>query len=234
MEMKAEDLYEVLKTKGIDSLNHANSVLTSCQFLRSGALISRGTIEKKKWRQTQQKSDVLDKDFGIWNDIFVDSVDIHDRAKCANSYGPVLIKIDSSILKNGHVGNVWVTKSNPIYWDHKSVEGRWFQSIDEFAKEFIEETFCQMIVFRNYGDKLPIKKYVKEILLDNPVFERKLKYDPYSLAYGALRYSLEEGGIEGVPIQKRICKSSCTCTEDYNDDLKGMARMYAPWGLKNN
>ena len=232
MELKAKDLYEVLMANKIESLNHANSVITSCQFLRYGSLISRGVIERKQWRQTSQMSDDLDKEFSIWNDVFVDSIDIHERASRSNVYGPVLIKIDPSILIKEYTGNIWVTKSNPTKWHNRPIEDRWFQSIEELNSDFKKGTFDQMIVFRHSGGELPIKNYVKEILLDDPKIEKDLTYDVYSLAFGALRSALEEGGVENVVIKKRTCSSFCQCTEDYNNDLPSMARMYAPWILK--
>ena len=237
MELNAKEVFEIFEEKGIESLNHANSVITSCQFLRYGALISRGIIERKKWRQTEQISDELDKEFSIWNDIFVDSVDIHDRANRANIYGPVLLKLDSKILKDQYVGNVWITKSNPIKWHETPYENRWFQSVDDLNENFAKGTFDQMIVFRHCGGELPITTYIKEITLDdpkiNPKNQENIEFDVYSLAFGALRSSLEEGGISNVTINKRSCGSFCKCFEDYNNDLKKMARMYAPWILKN-
>lgn len=233
MELKPKEVYEVLKEKGIDSLNHANSVITSCQFLRYGSLISRGVIERKKWRQTTQISDSLDKEFSIWNDVFADSVDIHDRASRANAYGPVLIKIDPKVLVDQYVGNIWITKSNPTKWENLPIGERWFQSIEDLKVNFSKGIFDQMIVFRHCGGELSITNHVKEIILDDPKISQKLEFDVYSLAFGALRSALEEGGIENINIKKRTCSTLCKCSEFYNHDLKHMARMYAPWLLKH-
>lgn len=230
MELKAEDVFNVLMENGVESLNHANSVITSCQFLRYGALISRGLIERKKLLQTPQMSDDIDKEYSIWNDVFVDSVDIHQRSGGANFYGPVLIKIDPLILVNEYTGNIWVTKCNPTNWRAKVYEERWFQSLEELKSNFIKGTFDQMIVFRHCGGELPIKKYVKEILLDDPNYRKD--YDAYSLAYGALRFALEEGEINDVEIKKRSCSPFCLCTEYYNKNPDRMEQMYAPWILR--
>lgn len=234
MELNAKDVYEVLLANKIDSLNHANSVITSCQFLRYGALISRGIIERKNWGQTSQASDELDKEFSIWNDVFVDSVDIHERANRANAYGPVLIKIDPSILISEYTGNIWVTKSNPTKWHTENVEERWFQSLEELKSNFSKGTFDQMIVFRHSGGELPIKNYVKEILLDDPKIENGPNFDIYSFALGALRFALEEGGMRNVAIKKRVCSPRCKCIDNYNNNLSNMATMYAPWVLKKD
>jgi hypothetical protein len=232
MELNAKDVFDVLVEKNIESLNHANSVITTCQFLRYGSLISRGVIERKKWRQTAQNSDEIDKEFSVWNDVFVDSVDIHERASRANIYGPVLIKIKPSILVNQYTGNLWITKSNPTKWHGTSVEERWFQSIEDFRGNFSKGTFDQMIVFRHSGGELPIKNYVQSILLDDPKIETSLEYDVFSLAFGALRSALEEGDMNDIKINKRKCDAFCHCGQHYNSDLHHMARMYAPWLLK--
>jgi len=60
MELPANRVYQILQDKGIRYLYHANSVLTSCQFLRAGALLSRGTIERRELYQTDQSSDDID------------------------------------------------------------------------------------------------------------------------------------------------------------------------------
>lgn len=79
MELVSKRVYEILKNKGVETLHHANSIITSCQFLRTASLVSRGTAHRKALYQTPQKSDGIDKTYAIWFDIFTDSVDIHAR-----------------------------------------------------------------------------------------------------------------------------------------------------------
>ena len=149
MEIPAEEVFNVLKSKGIDSIHHANTVVTACQFLRTGSLLSRGTVERQNRYQTSQQSDKIDQQYGIWFDVFADSVDIHHRAKKANAYGPVLFVIDSTLIKDAYTGKAWVTKLNPIKWAGVKDEGRWFQSGLELANGFFKGRFDQMIVIRN-------------------------------------------------------------------------------------
>ena len=99
MDIPSKRVYESLASKGVGEIHHANSVITACQFLRQGSLMSRGNIERKGLFQTAQKSDDLDKKYGIWFDVFVDSVDIHDRAKRANAYGPVMFVFDAKLIE---------------------------------------------------------------------------------------------------------------------------------------
>ena len=44
--MTGSDVYDVLQTKGVNILYHANTVTTSCTFLRIGGLASRGYVEE--------------------------------------------------------------------------------------------------------------------------------------------------------------------------------------------
>jgi len=148
----------------VDTIYHANSVITACQFLRTSSLMSRGTVERKELYQTPQKSDQTDRQYGIWFDIFVDSVDIHARAKTVNAYGPVLFVIDSELIKNTYTGKVWVTKLNPTKWNDKTHEQKWFVSSDNLKDNFVRGRFDQMIVFRHCGGELPFKSPSEKFL----------------------------------------------------------------------
>lgn len=79
--MKVAEVKKVLIHKGVTELFHVNSVITSLTFIDNGGLLSRETVEEYNLPQTDQQSDDIDKKFNIYNDIFFDSVDIHERAK---------------------------------------------------------------------------------------------------------------------------------------------------------
>jgi hypothetical protein len=123
MEIPSKDVFDVLAEKGVDSIHHVNNVMTACQFLRTGSLLSRGTALRRGLYQTPQTSDPLDKSFGIWFDVFTDSVDIHNRASRANVYGPVLFVFDAALIKRTYTGRVWVTKLNPTKSIAKALMG---------------------------------------------------------------------------------------------------------------
>lgn len=229
MEIPSKNVYEILKEKGVESIHHANSVITSCQFLRKGFLMSRGTIDRNKLFQTTQKSDKIDQELGVWFDIFADSVDIHHRAKRSNVYGPVLFELDVEIIKKAYTGRIWVTKCNPTKWDKNTEhEDRWFTSTKDLEANFNYGTFDQMIVFRHCGGELSFKKYLKKIVIDEPKLKSKTyEIDYFSMAYGAISLSMTEGGI-AAPIEKRICKSTCTCIDEYRSDLVNAEKMFRP------
>jgi hypothetical protein len=68
---------KVLKDKGVIEFFHASTVRTSITFLKSGGLLSREQGEKDG--QTSQITDATDKVLGIWDKVFVDTLDIHER-----------------------------------------------------------------------------------------------------------------------------------------------------------
>ncbi|QRN93133.1 hypothetical protein JRI60_28440 [Archangium violaceum] len=234
MRISAKKVYEVLKREGVEHIHHANSVITSCQFLRNGALLSRGSIEQKGLYQTPQNSDKIDKDMGVWFDVFADSVDIHHRASRLNAYGPVLFLIDIELLKKAYTGGIWITKLNPTRWEGKKHEDKWFTSVKEFENNFKKGEFNQMLVFRHCGGELSFKKYLKEIKLDDPNQKSKhTKIDYYSMAFGALKISMTEGGID-VPIFRRTCVGKCSCINEYSSDMARTDQMYMPKPIKSD
>ncbi len=227
MEIPSRQVYEVLKDAGVESIYHANSVLTACQFLRTGSLMSRGTVERKCLYQTPQSSDAIDKKYGIWFDIFTDSTDIHARAKKANVYGPVLFVLDPDLIRKSYTGKVWVTKLNPTKWAHKNHRQRWFTSRKGLEDNFVYGQFNQMIVFRHCGGELPFKKYLKGIILDDPGIQSKSGIDYYSMAYGAIWLAMTDGGIE-AKTKKRRCKANCTCKVEYKRDRSRTKGLFLP------
>lgn len=228
MELSSKKVFEVLMEKGVEKLHHANSVITSCQFLRNSALISRGTAQREGLFQTSQKSDRIDRQYGIWFDVFTDSVDIHSRASRANLYGPVQFVLSSEILTETYTGKIWVTKLNPTKWAGKSYKQRWFTSIEDLRENFVLGRFDQMIVFRHCGGVLPFKNHIEKIILDNPQLEiTEPNVDYYSMAFGALRLAITEGKIDTEIIQRK-CVSHCSCVSYYADNIDWAEQMFMP------
>jgi hypothetical protein len=90
MHLPREDVIRTLDRKGNGYLYHANTIRTSCTFLANGGLLSRGAVEARGLQQTPQRSDGDDRRYGVWDDIWLDGVDIHAQARRENVYGPVL------------------------------------------------------------------------------------------------------------------------------------------------
>ncbi|NOK09788.1 hypothetical protein [Corallococcus exercitus] len=228
MMISSKAVYAAFKDKGVEHIYHANSVITSCQFLRKGALLSRGIVARNGMHQTPQTSDTIDKEQSVWFDVFADSVDIHDRARRPNIYGPVLFVMKSEIIKEAYTGGVWVTKSNPTEWTGKKHDQKWFSSAKELKSDLKKGEFQQMLVFRHCGGELPFTKYLREILLDDPkLHSTKSNVNYYSMAFGALRLAVTEGGLS-VPINKRKCRNGCKCKQEYARDTDHTTKMYFP------
>lgn len=227
MDLSSNKVFEILKNKKVTELYHANTVLTACTFLQKGMILSRGNVEREKLFQTSQSSDAVDKKYGIWFDAFVDSVDIHARAKKRNVYGPVLFVIDSEIIEKTYTGKIWVSKLNPTKWADTKKDQRWFSSIDDLSENFVKGRFDQMILFRHSGGALPIKNYLKKIILDDPRYEGSDKMDVFSSARGALQLAMTLGGID-VPIVKRKCETSCKCENEYSDSSSIIDKLFEP------
>jgi hypothetical protein len=219
-------VYEFLLEKGVEKLYHANSVATSCLFLREETLFSRGTVERNGFKQTSQTSDAVDKKYSIWFDVFIDSVDIHHRARRRNVYGPVTLVLDTEIIQNNITGNIWVTKLNPTKWAGKTTEQRWFQDIEDLQENFTVGTFDHMIVFRHCGGELPWTSSLLEIILDDPsITSRGVEF--YSAAYGALAGAMSDYK-KIIPIRRRRCRPGCTCQQVYQDNRSDTKKMFSP------
>jgi hypothetical protein len=227
MDIPSKHVFEVLMEKGINELHHANSVVTACQFLRSKSLMSRGTVERLGITQTPQSSDDVDKRYGIWFDVFADSVDIHHRAKRANAYGPVLFVFDAQLINRSDTGRIWVTKLNPTKWGGRSDRQRWFQSKEDLQENFVKGRFDQMLVFRHCGGQLPFRRFLKKIILDDPQREGDARVDLYSMAVGALRLAMADSGMD-VPVERRVCPKGCVCEEEYAQGQERLRVMFDP------
>ena len=227
MDIPSKHVYEVLVDAGVTQIYHANSVITACQFLRSGALLARGTVERMGCHQTPQSSDKSDKRYSIWFDVFADSVDIHDRARRDNVYGPVLFVLDAKKIRDAYTGRIWVTKLNPTKWAGLSDEERWFRSKQDLVSNFVHGQFDQMVVFRHCGSQLPFGGFLSKIIIDDPKLKTDEDVDYFSMAYGAIQLAMSDGGIR-VPIRRRACPLGCECIDNYANNQERTYKLFAP------
>lgn len=227
MDIPSKHVFQVLQQKGIDEIHHANSVATACQFLRSKSLMSRGTVERLGIKQTPQSSDAIDKRYGIWFDVFADSVDIHGRARRANAYGPVMFVVDSSIIEKTYTGRVWVTRRNPTKWADRPDKDRWFQDKEDLEAELVKGTFDQMMVFRHSGGELPFKSFLRKLVVDDPQQQDEDGVDLFSMAVGALRLAMSDAGLD-IQIERRVCAAQCACKDNYAENAQRTLMMFDP------
>ncbi|MBK9672793.1 MAG: hypothetical protein IPP56_14685 [Bacteroidetes bacterium] len=172
MDLIAEEIYDILIEKEVKALYHANSVRTSKTFLQQGGLLSRKYVEDNKLVQTIQKSDDKDKIFNIWDDIFLDAINISRYFTQYNVYGPILFAFRLDLLKNKEVKTVRITKRNPLYW--REGEGnveRYFQTVEDFKSKFKSGNKLNdggyHITFTTLNGFLSFK-HLEAIQIDNP------------------------------------------------------------------
>jgi len=210
--MNGPEVFGALTTHRVTHLHHSNTVATSCTFLSKGVLASRGWVEYFKFPQTPQLSDDLDKKYGIWNDVFMDGVDIHSRASRRNFYGPVLFEFPVDILLRLPAGTeVFVTKKNPTNWIDGEPDGaRWYASAAELQAGYTFGDFGKHIVFRNAQWSLPFLSNPVAIILDDPKGKLANGQDAYATAAQKLQQAASVGGIS-IVIRSRQCHSTCGC-----------------------
>ncbi|MEW8470256.1 MAG: hypothetical protein AB2637_17095 [Candidatus Thiodiazotropha sp.] len=216
MEILPKRICEILKDKGVSSILHANSVENSCLFLRNRCLMSRDSIEKLVTQKRPRKANHGTSNYSILNDIFTDTVDIHEQANSVHNHGPVLLELDIEIVNNTYTGKVWISKSNPMKWDANTHhERKWFVSAHDLEDNFRYGSFDHMVVFRHCAGKLPILGYLNRIVLDDPRLRTdRYQVDYFSMAFGALKLAMKEGGFD-APIEKRECTQDCSCLDNY-------------------
>ena len=225
MKLEKEEVYSEFLKRGAKEIYHANSVLTSLQFLKKKALLARGKVEEYGLPQTSQSSDKIDKLYGLWLDVFTDNVDIHRRTNGVNLYGPAMFVIDTEIIKEENVKEVWITKTNPTKWGTKDRD-RWFNSEEDLSANLTIGTFDYMLVFRNSEGEIPFGKYLKKIVLDDPhLVWKKGNNDIYTSSFEALKLVMTEGELD-IPIEKRKCSPTCGCTTFYKNNLNKVRELF--------
>lgn len=216
--MLGSEIYEILHDRGISTLHHANTVTTSCTFLETGGLASRKYVEDRYLAQTPQSSDSADKQFQVWDRIFVDHVDIHHRggkSRGPNYYGPVLFLLKLEVLLTLPEGtDVLVAKRNPIYWPNLPASERWFTDKDQLAQEFVVGEFEKMLMIQTPAGILSFPDELIQINLDNPNRKLSTGEDSHSHSLARLNASAELGGVE-IAINPANCKIGCRCAEEY-------------------
>jgi hypothetical protein len=210
--MNGSDVFRALETHGVKTLHHANTVTTSCTFLRERGLASRKYVESRGLPQTSQYSDADDKRFGIWNDVFTDGVDIHLRGRMRNNYGPVLFSIPATALLDlPRQTEVLVARTNPVHWkDTDEPDQRYFVTPEELIEGYEYGDFGQHVIFRNAEGFVPFADSTVQILLDDPQHALRNGHDAYSHAFEQLSRAANEHNIR-LEIRKRECDPRCRC-----------------------
>ncbi len=204
------EIKNVLKKHGVQNLYHCNTVETSLSFIKNGGLLSREFCEKSKLPQTPQKTDLSDKKYNIYNDIFFDASEIQKKTGISY-YGPVLFVYDVNVLDTIE-GDIYITKCNPITWHNILESERCFETLKDLSDNFCEEDFGQHIVLKNQKKPLSFK-YLVKIVLSNP---QKDDNSIFEIARKTIAEEIKFNKIN-VPIEIRDCKHIKRFSDTYRD-----------------
>lgn len=225
--MTGQEIYEVLVARGIARIFHANSVKTSVSQLRLGGLASRQRVEHVRLPQTKQYTDYLDRRLGIWNDIFLDTVDIHSKISDRNKYGPVLFEMSVEMLRNLPApSRVLITRSNPSKWQVGASEADcYFLTKSDLDKGLVVGDFDHMLVIRTQNGLIPFANFLQRITLDEP---RQINGESaeHVTAKAALLGAAATNGIQ-VNIVRRNC-TNCSCIASYAEKDTRIPWFFAP------
>lgn len=220
MKLDNTKLHKLFQDKGVLDLNHANTITTSITFIEERGLLSRGGIENRSLLQTAQSSDGIDKDYNVWNDIFLDSTDLHTYFNRQNHYGPVLFKFSTDFLIHEDF-EIWITKDNPINWRKTMThEQKYFSSVKELAEKWDSyQRQRKMLTIKN--EMRPILfKYLTSIVIDDPQVDIVFKDDTpkirlFKEAVTGLKNAIGEDTRLRNKLTIRTCNSSCYCKKNY-------------------
>lgn len=224
--ISSKGVYQILKEKGIEFLHHSNTIATSITFIEERALLSRHFVETNNLKQTSQKSDREDKKFDVWDSVFLDGEDLHKRYSRANKYGPVLFRLKLDMLTSPIIQHLYVTKSNPWYWnDSTQIEQKYYKSIEDLNKDYLTgKKLDSQIMFTIKSPECNIKlnKYLHSVGVDIPQLlintrnGQQLTAGEY--AFEVISNSLKANGLGHIPVLKRHSGklTFCQCVANYN------------------
>lgn len=217
MRLNNEELYNFFIEKEILALYHANTVGTSITYLRNGGLMSRGFVENSGLFQTPQSSDNIDKVLDVWNDIFIDTTDLHSFFSRENYYGPILFELDRELIIDEKF-EIWITKNNPIYWNsNTTLEDRYFQNVDELKALWNTiERQRKMITIRNNASPI-LFDYVRRVIVDDPkvsINEGGNTIHVFNTAINKIKEIIHDQHPLKGKFTTRLCKN-CWCISNY-------------------
>ncbi|UZE12321.1 hypothetical protein [Pseudomonas sp. B21-053] len=213
--MTGQEVYNILVARNVTKLFHANSVKTSLSLLGLGGLASRELVESSGLGQTSQITDPIDRKYGILGDVFMDTVDIHQRVSNRNKYGPVMFVMDIAVLAAlPSTAQVLITRLNPSKWDNTINDAqRYFLTSADLIAGLDVGNFDQMLVVRTDDKIVHFGNYLQAVILDEPKLSSG-KSPEFSTAETELNAALLVNGL-GVKTSQRLC-APCGCVSSYS------------------
>lgn len=209
--MTSKQIKQILLEKGVTHLYHSNTVTTASTFIQRGGLLSRGAVEDLNCYQTPQYTDELDKTVDVYYDIFFDSVDIHNRSRNVNYYGPVLFIYSIGLLDTLPPDCVKITKDNPARWSPGMEESeRYFLTPEELRNGYFCGNFSQHLTIRHRKEPLAFD-YLESIVIDDPGLKDSSHFNNACVHLE----NLIETQINMISLEIRKCKPYCECENYY-------------------
>jgi len=235
MQLNNQELFELLTEKEIHYVYHANTVATTITYIQRQGLLSRGAVEDLGLYQTPQGSDVRDKVMNVFNDVFVDTTDLHTYFSRQNYYGPVLFKLTTDFITAEDFG-IWVTKNNPQYWnDGMQDTDKYFVSVQELRERWDDyERQRKMITIRN--NTVPILfPYISEVIVDNPNCQIG-QTNFLTEAVKGLKEALIPYPLLKNKFDIRHAHEGCYCQSNYLQQMpvNDLSRLFLPQNVKIN
>lgn len=230
MKLDNIELHALLTEKEILTLHHANTVATSISFIGANGLLSRGGIEHNGLYQTAQSSDAIDKIFDVWNDVFIDTVDLHGYFPRQNIYGPVSFKVSIDFLLEDNY-EVWITKDNPKYWDPTmTIEDKYFVSVEELKSDWDSyERHRKMVTIKNQLQPI-LFNYLTQVVIDDPRVETQGIHLFNEATKGLKQILGVNTTLKNKFLTRPTCTGSCFCRDNYLNQLPSLTlkRLFLP------
>jgi len=217
MKLNNCELFDFFVEKEILALYHANTVSTSITYFQAGGLLSRGAVTNLGLFQTPQSSDALDIALGVWDDIFIDSTDLHSFFNRENHYGPVLFELDRNLILDKNF-DIWITKNNPIYWNASTpLSDRYFSDVNELREKWHTIQKQRMMITIRKNTSPILFNYVRRVIVDDPkrmILMNGQNIPVFNMANSQIKNVITSGHTLSGKFIIRKC-SNCWCTSNY-------------------
>jgi len=212
--LPANNLKTELATRGFKHLFHANSVETSITFFRHGAIFSRKYCEDSKIPQSSQWSDKKDKEFDIYNDIFLNFHDLHRNFSSPNDYGPVLFCFNAIKTLNFIIDTcigLSLTKKQPHKWlKSDAPKDRWRSSISDLFPHPAMSAKARHI--NGWPDLVISAETLPLDLVDAVVVDKHHTSNTFNNQLQSIFQNCVDGHKLPIKIyQRKFCKLNCAC-----------------------
>lgn len=226
-------------SKNIKYFHHVNTFQTSKTFIENNALLSRKYVSDNSLTQTTQSSDAIDIKYDVFDDIFVDGLDLHQHFNRNSPYGPIMFKLDLKLLTIPNFSKIYITKDNPTNWFSKpNLNDRYYNDIDEFEKDYRNSGKVKdgqiMFTFKNSSSTLKLNKFCREVIIDNPhIFSTDKSKSLGHITYDKIVAQLKNNGLGHIKVTLRHSDKTvpfCWCVSNYGQmrllDKTKLRKMY--------